>query len=66
MHVVALKASKITTNLLQIAQINVSNSVQIAALKQNKILTMVLNKYLDFANVFSEKKGLYAAGANQL
>lgn len=32
--------------------------MQIAILKQNKVSTKILTKYLDFTNIFLEKKAL--------
>ena len=52
MHVLVLEALLLGMTIYPLRK------AQIAALKQNKAPTKVLNKYSDFANVFSEKKAL--------
>ena len=52
MHVAALEA------LLAEMIIHPTQKAQIAALKQDKVLTKVPAKYSDFANIFSETKAL--------
>lgn len=58
MHVAALEVSKIAIYPLLTAQIFGSNPIQIAALKQNKVPTKILNKYFDFVEVFFKEKTL--------
>ena len=60
MHVSALEAplSGMTIHLSRAAQIIGSDSMPLAALKQNEAPTKVSIKYSDFADVFLEKKAL--------
>lgn len=53
---VTLKALQIFIYLLKIAYIIGNNLMQVASLKQDKVSIKILIKYLNFSNIFSEKK----------
>ena len=57
-QVAELKAPEINIHPSQIAQITDGDPMQIAALKQDEVLTKILVKYSDFADVFLVEEAL--------